>query len=133
MKYLIDTHIFLWSLFSPSKISKHAAHTIRKSENSIFVSTVTFWEISLKYSLQKLELKGITPDELPRFANQMNFETLNLVADDAASFHHLPRTPHRDPFDRMLIWQAIREKMILISKDTKLPASQKFGLSILDG
>jgi PIN domain nuclease of toxin-antitoxin system len=65
--------------------------------------------------------------------NLTTFETLNLIADDAASFHHLPRTPHRDPFDRMLIWQALREKMILISKDTKLPANQRFGLSILDG
>ena len=45
---------------------------------------------------------------------QMNFETLELKADDAASLYHLPRTPHRDPFDRMIIWQAIREKMILI-------------------
>ena len=131
MRYLIDTHIFLWSLFSPSKISKHGAQTIRKSENDIFVSTVTFWEISLKYSLNKLELKGITPDELPGFANQRNFETLNLNADDAASFYYLPRTPHRDPFDRMIICQAIREKMILISKDSKIPAYQKFGLNLL--
>ena len=131
MKYLIDTHIFLWSLFSPSKISKHAVQTIRKSENRIFVSTVTFWEISLKYSLNKLELKGITPSELPGLANQMNFEILTLNADEAASYYHLPRTPHRDPFDRMIIWQAIRKKMILISKDSKIPAYQKFGLSLL--
>jgi PIN domain nuclease of toxin-antitoxin system len=131
MKYLIDTHIFLWSLFSPSKISKHAAQTIQKPENSIFVSTVSFWEISLKYALNKLELKGVTPDELPGFANQMNFETLNLIADDAASFYHLPRTPHGDPFDRMIIWQAIRKKMILISKDSKILAYQKFGLNLL--
>jgi PIN domain nuclease of toxin-antitoxin system len=61
----------------------------------------------------------------------MNFETLNLNADDAASFYHLPRMSHRDPFDRMIIWQAIREKMILISKYSKIPVYQKFGLSIL--
>jgi len=131
MKYLIDTHIFLWTLFSPSKISKPAAQTIRTSENRIYVSTVTFWEISLKYALNKLELKGITPNELPGLANQMNFEILNLDADEAASYYHLPRTPHRDPFDRMIIWQAIRKKMILISKDSKIPAYQKFGLSLL--
>jgi PIN domain nuclease of toxin-antitoxin system len=131
MKYLIDTHIFLWSLFSPSNISKGAVQKIRKSENRIFVSTVTFWEISLKYSLNKLELKGITPDELPEFANQMNFEILNLDADEAASYYHLPRTPHRDPFDRMIIWQAIRKKMTLISKDRDIPDYQKFGLSLL--
>ena len=131
MNYLIDTHIFLWSLFSPQKISKPAAQTLRKSENRIFVSSVTFWEIALKYALKKLELKGITPDELPEFADRMDFEILNLNAEDAASFHNLPRIAHRDPFDRMIIWQAIREKMILISKDKEIQFYQEFGLKIL--
>ena len=49
----------------------------------------------------------------------------------AASFYHLPRTTHKDPFDRMLIWQAIREKMVLISKDRKIVAYEDFGLRIL--
>ncbi|NNL74971.1 MAG: type II toxin-antitoxin system VapC family toxin [Desulfobacterales bacterium] len=131
MNYLIDTHIFLWSLFSPQKISKPAAQTIRKSENRIFVSSVTFWEIALKYALKKLELKGITPDQLPQFADRMDFEILNLNADDAASFHNLPRIERRDPFGRMIIWQAIREKMILISKDIETQVYQEFGLKIL--
>ena len=70
---------------------------------------------------------GVDQKLLPRWIGSVE------GIEDAASFHHLPRTPHRDPFDRMVIWQAIREKMILISKDTKLPAYQRFGLSILDG
>ena len=131
MKYLIDTHIFLWSLFSPGKISRHAAKIIKDPANRIIVSTITFWEISLKYSLNKLELEGITPDELPEFASKMNFELLNLNAADAASFYHLPRIAHKDPFDRMLIWQAIREKMVLISKDSKIEAYEDYGLKIL--
>jgi len=56
MKYLIDTHIFLWSLFSPEKISRHVAKVIKESGNRIFVSTISFWEISLKFSIIKLEL-----------------------------------------------------------------------------
>ena len=80
MKYLIDTHIFLWSLFSPEKISRHVAKIIVKSGNRIFVSTISFWEISLKFSLNKLELEGITPDELPEFASKMSFELLSLSA-----------------------------------------------------
>ena len=131
MKYLIDTHIFLWSLFSPEKISMYVAKIIKESDNRIFVSTITFWEIALKFSLNKLELEGITPDALPEFANQMRFELLGLSAEDAAAFHHLPRTTHKDPFDRMLIWQAIREKMVLISKDRKIVAYEDFGLRIL--
>ena len=131
MKYLIDTHIFLWSLFSPEKIPKQAAQTIEEPSNSVFVSSVSFWEISLKFSLNKLELKGVTPDELPDIAEKMNFEILNLRPDDAASFYRLPRIPHKDPFDRMIIWQAIREKMVLISKDHKISAYQEFGLNLL--
>jgi len=69
-----------------------------------------------------LELEGISPDEFPEFANKMSFELLSLSAEDAASFYHLPPITHKDPFDRMLIWQAIREKMVLISEDSKIAA-----------
>lgn len=131
MKYLIDTHIFLWSLFSPEKISRRAAKIIKESGNRVFVSTVSFWEIALKFSLNKLELEGIKPEELPEFANKMNFELLDLRAEEAASFYRLPRISHKDPFDRMLIWQAIREKMVLITKDSKIAVYKDYGLEIL--
>ena len=131
MKYLLDTHIFLWSLFSPEKISQYVANVIREPGNRIFISTITFWEIALKYSLNKLHLEGITPAELPEFANKMNYEFLILNVDDAASFFHLPRISHKDPFDRMLIWQAIREKLVLITKDSKISAYKEWGLKVL--
>ena len=98
MKYLIDTHIFLWSLFSPAKISRRAAKTIKDPGKRIFVSTITFWEIALKFSLNKLELEGITPAELPELAKKMSFELLNLSAENAASFYQLPRNPTRGLF-----------------------------------
>ena len=131
MKYLIDTHIFLWSLFSPEKISKPIAIILREPNNQIFVSTITFWEIALKFSLNKLELEGITPGELPEFANKMNYDFLSLNAEDASSFYLLPRISHKDPFDRMLNWQAIREKLVLISKDSKISAYEEYGLKTL--
>ena len=131
MKYLIDTHIFLWSLFSPEKISKPIAIILKEPNHQIFVSTITFWEIALKFSLNKLELEGITPGELPEFANKMNYEFLSLNAEDASSFYLLPRISHKDPFDRMLIWQAIREKLVLISNDCKISAYEEYGLKIL--
>jgi PIN domain nuclease of toxin-antitoxin system len=131
MKYLIDTHIFLWSLFSPANISRPVAKIIKNPGNRIFVSTITFWEISLKFSLNKLKFEGITPDELPEIADKLNFEPLGLSAEDASSFHHLPRIYHKDPFDRMLIWQAIRGKMVLISKDRKISAYENYGLKVL--
>jgi len=61
----------------------------------------------------------------------MGFELLSLSAEDAASFYHLPRIIHRDPVDRMLIWQAIRNKLVLISRDSKIAAYEDYGLKIL--
>lgn len=130
MRFLIDTHIFLWSLFDPKKIPIKAAQTIQSQDNSVFVSVITFWEISLKYSLGKLVLEGVEPKDLPDFANQMSFEILNFKAEDAASFYQLPRLSHKDPFDRMIIWQAIQNNMVLISKDKKIPEYQKAGLRL---
>jgi len=128
MNLLLDTHGFLWSLFTPDKLSKAVDHEIKSPNNDVAVSVVTFWEISLKYALGKLELTGVKPEELPDFAAQMNLEILPITAAEASSFHKLPRLSHKDPFDRIIIWQAIQRKMILVSKDRDFKAYHKFGL-----
>jgi PIN domain nuclease of toxin-antitoxin system len=64
-KYLLDTHSFLWILFDDEKLSEKAKRVVRNEENEIYISIITYWEISLKYSLGRLELEGIRPDELP--------------------------------------------------------------------
>ncbi len=61
MKYLIDTHVLLWSLFDTSKLSKKVYGILLDIENEIYVSNITFWEISLKYGIGKLSLKNILP------------------------------------------------------------------------
>jgi len=128
MNLLLDTHGFLWSLFTPDKLSKAAVREIKSPNNDVAVSVVTFWEISLKYALGKLELTGVKPEELPDFAGQMNLEILPITAAEASSFHKLPRLSHKDPFDRIIIWQAIQRKMTLVSKDHDFKAYHKFGL-----
>ena len=128
MNLLLDTHGFLWSLFTPDKLSKAALREIKSPNNDVAVSVVTFWEISLKYALGKLELTGVEPEELPDFAAQMNLEILPITAAEASSFHKLPRLSHKDPFDRIIIWQAIQRKMTLVSKDSDFKAYHKFGL-----
>ncbi len=131
MNYLIDTHTFLWAALSPEKLSLNARTTILDPANDIFVSVVTFWEVSLKFALGKIELQGMTPEDLPNAATQMGFEVLSLAPEDAASFYRLPRLPHKDPFDRMLIWQAIRGDLTLISKDSGFVSYQEHGLRLL--
>ena len=86
MNLLLDTHGFLWSLFTPDKLSQAVDHEIKSPNNDVAVSVVTFWEISLKYALGKLELTGVKPEELPDFAAQMNLEILPITATEASSF-----------------------------------------------
>jgi PIN domain nuclease of toxin-antitoxin system len=131
MNYLLDTHILIWSLFNPEKLVPSVRDTIVSQENDISVSIVSFWEISLKFAMGKLELHGIMPDELPEYSEQMDIEIIPVLSSEASSFYKLPRLKHKDPFDRMIIWQAIQRKIVLISKDHDIIDCQKFGLKIL--
>jgi PIN domain nuclease of toxin-antitoxin system len=95
------------------------------------VSVVTFWEISLKYALGKIEIKGLNPEDLPAAAKEAVFEIMQLDPGEAASFHRLPRFGHKDPFDRLIIWQAIQRDLFLISGDRQFNEYQDYGLKLL--
>jgi len=82
-----------------------------------YVSIISFWEIALKFSLGKIDLTGVLPDSLPTIAKDTGFEILNLKTDTASSFYKLPRIKNKDPFDRMLAWQAICNNYILLTQD----------------
>ena len=131
MNYLLDTHAFLWAAFSPNKLSAKARNEIRSAENQVCISIVSFWEISLKYTLGKIELSNCTPADMPDIATQMGFEIIQLGAQETASFYQLPKIAHKDPFDRVIIWQAIQQQRILVSKDVNFPGHQQFGLKVL--
>jgi PIN domain nuclease of toxin-antitoxin system len=81
--------------------------------------------------LGKLDLAGVTPDELPSVATQMRIAIHPLLAEDAASNHRLARTAHKDPFDRMIVWQCLRRQWTLISADRELEPYRNFGLELL--
>jgi len=130
MNYLLDTSILLWSLFSPKQLSKKVRIVLLNKQNAIYVSAITFWEISLKYSLGKLELPDVAPQELLNVSKQSGFQILSLKPEIVASFHQLPRV-HKDPFDRMLVWQAIQSSYTLISKDKDMKKYRSYGLSLL--
>lgn len=128
MKYLFDTHAFLWSVFNPEKLSVSAKNIFKQTENPLALSVVTFWEISLKYEMGKLTLTNCKPDDLVKIADKLAFDLLELTPAQASTFHQLPRKAHEDPFDRIIAWQAIQEKMTLISKDEELDCYQEQGL-----
>jgi PIN domain nuclease of toxin-antitoxin system len=131
MRYLLDSHSFLWAIFAPERLSEPAREAIVRPENEVFVSVVSFWEITLKYGLGKLVMPRTEPEDLPGVARQMGLSILDLGATESSSFHKLPRFAHRDPFDRLLIWQAIQRKLVLISKDRELKIYRELGLRIL--
>jgi PIN domain nuclease of toxin-antitoxin system len=130
MNYLLDTRAFLWAAFSTDKLSTKAREAIRSAENQVCISSVSFWEISLKYTLGKLELTDCTPADMPEIAAQMGIDIIQLGATETASFYRLPKIAHKDPFDRMIIWQAIQQQFVLISKDANFPGYRQSGLKV---
>jgi len=131
MKALLDTHVLLWALFEPSRMSSSAKRAIEPVSNEVWVSAVSFWEISLKYQLRKLELRGCFPDELPEQVRTMGLEIEEVSADLMASFYLFPIEKHKDPFDRLLAWQAIQEGSVLITKDSAFSTYRSAGLKTL--
>jgi len=130
MKYLLDTHTFLWSLFSPDKLSSSSFDLLSDAKNDIYLSIVTLWEISLKYNPGKLDLQNVTPGELPDLAKKSGFEILSLNEYDVSSFYKLPKLSHKDPFGRLLIWQAVQNNFTIISKDESFQDYLNFGLTV---
>ena len=121
--------MLLWAINDDTKLSANAKEKIDDIENDIYVSAISFWEISLKFSIGKLELRGFTPSDLTKLSIQIGFKLFPLLHDECATYHHLINTIHRDPFDRMLVWQAIKQNLILITKDSKANLYAGSGLS----
>jgi PIN domain nuclease of toxin-antitoxin system len=130
MTCLLDTHHMLWALADTKKLSARVKDVIVDPDNRIIVSSVSFWEVSLKSSLGKLSLSGFSPADLPGACAQIGFEIKSLSPEDASTYHLLEVTHHKDPFDRMLIWQAIRNSYTFISADKQVKKYAAEGLKL---
>ena len=131
MKYLLDTHAFLWSITQSKDLPKKVRQAIKDPNNEVFVSAITFWEISIKTRIHKLDLGGLPIANLIVLAEKMNFQLIDLTPEEAHTYSDLSETTHNDPFDRMLIWQCIRRNMTIVSKDTEFEKFKPDGLKIL--
>jgi PIN domain nuclease of toxin-antitoxin system len=132
MKYLLDTHSFIWAIRDTNKLSKKASKIIEDTNNDVWVSVVTFWEMSIKHSLGKLSLGNVSPEDFIGFANNSQISIVGLSAALAASSHQLPcRKNHKDPFDRMLIWKALKSDFHVISKDSDFSLYSDLGLQLI--
>jgi PIN domain nuclease of toxin-antitoxin system len=129
MRLLLDTHAFLWAVSNPARLPAKSRGAIEDKSNQVFVSAVALWEITIKVRIGKLDI-GKNQD-LISAAKNAGIEPLALMAEEAASYCDLFEPSHNDPFDRMLIWQAILRGLTLVSGDTEFARFKKYGLKLL--
>ena len=131
LKLLLDTHTLLWAIGKTSELSEAIIHEIKNPNNEILVSAVSLWEIALKHSIGKL-MVNFDISKIPGFCNRMGFKLIPLEPIDALGSTQLPRKAnHKDPFDRMLIFQCIKNNYTLASRDAGINVYKKDGLELI--
>jgi PIN domain nuclease of toxin-antitoxin system len=122
--YLIDTHIMLWAAFEPHKLSTKILNILRSDDVTVFVSLASLWELRIKRNLGKLSFY----DDLHMQIEDIGYQSLNITSEHILALDDIPMI-HKDPFDRMLIAQAIYEKLTLITDDKNI---LKYDISIVN-
>lgn len=117
MKLLLDTHVFLWFVLGDMSLSSTARQLIENPAHEKFVSVASVWEVAIKYSLGKISLSSAFPTFMPQHIRGNGFNLLNISLEHCTTVSSLA-FHHRDPFDRLIIAQAMVEGMTIISKDT---------------
>lgn len=115
MKYLLDTHAFIWYTSDDGKLSKLLGDDIEDNENDYAISIASFWEIGIKFALNKLVLQ-ITITDLLKQLKESNIQILSITPEHILRQVSLPYH-HRDTFDRLLIAQAQVENLTFLTKD----------------
>lgn len=121
MKLLLDTHAFLWWLAGDLRLSKPARDAIDDSANDVHVSAASAWEITTKHRVGKLDHASAIAHDVGKAIASQAFQELPVTVRHAQLAGALPGE-HRDPFDRMLVAQAILENMALVGNETRFDA-----------
>ena len=117
MKILLDTHAFLWFVMDSPKISKRAVSLIESTENEIYLSVASVWEMAIKVSIGKLRIDERFEDFIMPELENNKFSLLNIEVQHLGRVVNLP-FHHRDPFDRLLAAQSLMMNMPILSRDT---------------
>ena len=125
MKLLLDTHTFVWVDSEPEKLSKRVQDLCIDSENELLLSVASIWEMQIKNQLGKLQLKI----PLPEMIRQQQENGIEILPVEPAHIFALDSLPnhHKDPFDRLLVAQAIVEEAVLVSAD---PLIKQYPVSV---
>ena len=130
--YLIDSHIFLWAVESPKRLSAVEQGFLTDPRHDIAVSVASLWELSIKTSIGRLaiskQIKSIPSDHFSRSASQVGVRVLPIEAPEAEHVRQLPWI-HKDPFDRLIIAQALISGRAIVTRDaifSRYPGVQIF-------
>ena len=115
MKLLLDTHLILWAASTPNRLSPAARQAIQNPANELFFSAASIWEIAIKTSLARADFR-VDPRLLRRALAENGYHELPVTSEHAVNLVHLPPI-HKDPFDRLLIAQALTEAVPLLTAD----------------
>jgi PIN domain nuclease of toxin-antitoxin system len=116
VKYLIDTHTLLWIVTNDPKLSAKAKDLYLDSENEIFISMASIWELSIKSSLGKISLEQPLDEFVDEHVKGNDIRILKIELSHVLRIENLPFY-HRDPFDRLIISQSIEDNIPIIGSD----------------
>jgi len=119
LRALLDTHVFLWAINDPERLSARMAATIQDPGNEILVSLASAWEIAIKVAIGKFSMPTPLAPYLQRQLAKHGFTVLSIQFSHLAMLEKLP-LHHRDPFDRLLVAQALDEGAALITVDAQI-------------
>ncbi len=124
MKLLLDTHILMWTLTDDPRLSASARTLIEHADSEIYYSVISVWETDIKHHLHP-DVLSINGEQLAAYCHEAGFHSLSLTVRHISPLHTLTRKPdapaHRDPFDRIMICQALSEGMFFLTHDSLLP------------
>ncbi len=121
MRLLLDTHVWLWMQAEPEKLGSQARALIEDAGNELLFSAASVWEIAIKVGVGKLQLPEPVSTYVPSRMQSSGVSALAVSHAHAAAVADLPRH-HRDPFDRLLVVQAMSESVPILSSDAQLDA-----------
>ncbi len=116
MKYLLDTVVWMWSIGAVENISEEGRAILENGREEIYLSAITSWELSIKMRLGKLQLSASPARCVPEFMAKQGLRSLAITHIHAAKVYDLP-LHHADPFDRLLVAQALTEEMAILTAD----------------
>lgn len=116
-RILLDTNVILWALEKDTRLKQSASGLLIDPTSTLYLSIASIWEISIKAAIGKLRM----PDNLFSILKEQRIDLLNITADHAYAVHSLPRL-HGDPFDRMLVAQAMLENLTIMTHDKHISA-----------